>query len=96
MKSVLTTAGQWMNNSDGDVDEESLLVKALRVSILSKLTYRDRQSFEEIIKDNFPHAKIETVEQREFREAALVVLKEMNLVELPYQVEKSASNVGVN
>ena len=57
MKSVLTTAGQWMNNSDGDVDEESLLVKALRVSILSKLTYRDRQSFEEIIKDNFPHAE---------------------------------------
>ena len=51
-----------MNNSDSDVDKERFPVKSLRVSILSKLTYRDRQSFEEINKDNFSNAKIETVE----------------------------------
>ncbi|EAX95758.1 Dynein heavy chain family protein [Trichomonas vaginalis G3] len=88
LKSILSTAEQWMNNMDGDVDEPALLVKALRVSTLSKLTFADRVAFEQIISDVFPNVQINKVEEFELRTAASEVIKEMKIVELPHQVDK--------
>lgn len=89
LKSILSTAEQWLNTGEGaDIDEASLIVKALRVSTLSKLTFSDRAAFEQIIADVFPNVKNEKVELFELRTAAAEVIKEMGLVELPHQIEK--------
>lgn len=88
LKSVLVTAEQWLNNMEGEIDEAALIVKALRVSTLSKLTFADRVAFEQIIQDVFPSVKIDKVEMFELREAASKTIKEMNIVELPHQVDK--------
>ncbi|KAK8882498.1 Cytoplasmic dynein 2 heavy chain 1 [Tritrichomonas musculus] len=89
LKSILSTAEQWLNTGEGgDIDEASLIVKALRLSTLSKLTFSDRAAFEQIIADVFPGIKNEKVELFELRTAVSEVVKEMGLVELPHQVEK--------
>jgi dynein heavy chain 2 len=88
LKSILSTAGQWLDNSEGDVNEKALLVKALRVSTLSKLTYSDRRAFEQIVTDCFPGVESQKVEEYELRKAASLSISEKKLVELPYHVEK--------
>ncbi|OHT02067.1 Dynein heavy chain family protein [Tritrichomonas foetus] len=89
LKSILSTAEQWLSSGEGgDIDEASLIVKALRISTLSKLTFSDRAAFEQIIADVFPNVKNEKVELFELRKAASDILAEQNLVELPHQIEK--------
>ena len=60
MKAVLVTGGRLIQNSKAEKIEttnkhqQDLLIKAIRVNTLSKLTYGDSKRFLSLIQDVFP------------------------------------------
>lgn len=68
--------------------EEQLLIKALRINTLSKLTYSDTAAFNALISDVFPGAAVADVSYEELEAAIKVVLHEEKLEELSLQMSK--------
>ena len=68
--------------------EAELLIKAIRINTLSKLTFPDMRKFKLLLKDIFPGIKSEDITYPELEEAIVIVLKEMNLCNNPSQVAK--------
>jgi len=68
--------------------EAELLVAALRVNTLSKLTFGDSQRFEGIILDLFPGLQAQDVAQEQLQAAVHEALKELKLELIPKQVHK--------
>ncbi|KAJ3116477.1 Cytoplasmic dynein 2 heavy chain 1 [Phlyctochytrium bullatum] len=93
LKTVLGLAGSLLQaeKKTGRVDlkrEATIVVKALRVNTLSKLTYVDSLRFNGLMKDVFPNVNAEDIVYEELRTAILEVLKELHLEVSEAQVEK--------
>ncbi|XP_047126593.1 cytoplasmic dynein 2 heavy chain 1 isoform X1 [Hydra vulgaris] len=69
--------------------ETNLVVQALRLNTLSKLTFSDSKRFDALIKDVFPGIDFQDVEYKTLKEALKVTMKEMGLVESPVQLKKA-------
>ena len=72
------------------VKETELLVQALRLNTLSKLTFADSKRFDALIRDVFPGAEFKKVEQETLVEALRQATQEMNLEVVETQVRVTA------
>ncbi|XP_057314672.1 cytoplasmic dynein 2 heavy chain 1-like isoform X2 [Hydractinia symbiolongicarpus] len=69
--------------------EIKLVVQALRLNTLSKLTFSDSKRFDALIKDVFPGISFQDVEYTTLKEALKEAMKEMGLVESAVQIKKA-------
>ena len=77
-----------------DIEEEkSLVVQALRLNTLSKLTFSDCKRFDALIQDVFPGINFKDVEYTTLREALRDAMKELGLVESKVQVSKTSKSL---
>lgn len=60
--------------------ESKLVVQALRINTLSKLTFSDSIRFDALVKDVFPGIEFKDIGYEKLRDAIREVCKEMNLV----------------
>ncbi|KAJ3197037.1 Cytoplasmic dynein 2 heavy chain 1 [Irineochytrium annulatum] len=93
LKSVLSLAGQLLHSekAGGDVNtkrEAVIIVKALRVNTLSKLTFSDGQRFNSLMKDIFPDVVTEDISYPDLSAAIADICKELNLERTDSQTEK--------
>ena len=80
----------------GKVDsglETKLVVQALRINTLSKLTFSDSIRFDALVKDVFPGIEFKDIEYETLAEAIRQVCKETNLVVNEIQVGAQACYV---
>ena len=70
---------------DGEV-EARLVVQAVRVNTLSKLTFSDSKRFDALVKDTFPGVDFRGVEYAELAAALRAAAEESNLVVMETQV----------
>ena len=66
--------------------EARLVVQAVRVNTLSKLTFADSKRFDALVKDTFPGVDFRGVEYAELAAALKTVAEESNLVVMETQV----------
>ena len=66
--------------------EMKLVVQALRLNTLSKLTFSDSKRFDALIKDVFPGIDFHDVEYTTVREALKSAMEEMGLIYSSVQV----------
>ncbi|TRY83670.1 hypothetical protein DNTS_027964 [Danionella cerebrum] len=71
------------------VEESRLVVQALRLNTMSKLTFSDCSRFDSLLKDVFPAVDFQDVEYEELRSALLAVYEEANLEIIPSQLKKA-------
>lgn len=67
----------------GKVDGQSeakIVVQALRINTLSKLTFADSASFDALVRDVFPGVEFKDIEYETLAEAIREICKETNLV----------------
>ena len=77
-----------------DIEEEkNLVVQALRLNTLSKLTFSDCKRFDALIQDVFPGINFKDVEYTTLREALRDAMKELGLVESKVQVSKTSNSL---
>jgi len=96
LKAVLLTAGKILQSHKAaekelDVETENeILIKAMRVNTLSKLTFSDTPKFLSLIGDVFPGVKSADITGGELEEAIIQVMKEkpFYLVEDAAQIKK--------
>ncbi|KAJ3274972.1 Cytoplasmic dynein 2 heavy chain 1, partial [Blyttiomyces sp. JEL0837] len=93
LKTVLNLAGRLLHEykKDATLDgkrESTIVVKALRVNTLSKLTYADSLRFNALMKDIFPDVEAEDIHYEDLGIAIKEVYKEMNLEFNEAQCEK--------
>ncbi|TPX70937.1 hypothetical protein SpCBS45565_g01524 [Spizellomyces sp. 'palustris'] len=93
LKAVLAFAGHLLHEEKRRqvVDskrEAAIIVKALRVNTLSKLTFADGQRFDALMNDIFPDVSPEDVTYEELAKAVKETYDELNLVYIESQVEK--------
>lgn len=69
--------------------ETSVVVQALRVNTLSKLTFADSKRFDALVLDVFPGVDVKGVEYEQLAEALRVAAQESNLVVMEAQVKKA-------
>eukprot|EP01113_Clastostelium_recurvatum_P005568 TRINITY_DN12493_c0_g1_i5.p1 TRINITY_DN12493_c0_g1~~TRINITY_DN12493_c0_g1_i5.p1 ORF type:complete len:1165 (-),score=398.17 TRINITY_DN12493_c0_g1_i5:23-3001(-) len=69
-------------------DEKTLLIKALRVNTLSKLTFADSQRFTALISDVFPGPSVGDVAYPDLEKAVRETLSELKLKQLDGQIRK--------
>ena len=70
-------------------DETRLVVQALRVNTLSKLTFADSKRFDALVKDIFPGVDFKGIEYAELADAFREAAKESNLIAMETQVRLS-------
>ncbi|XP_041357041.1 cytoplasmic dynein 2 heavy chain 1-like isoform X2 [Gigantopelta aegis] len=83
---------QKKQNDKGKLDastEAKLVVQALRINTLSKLTFSDCARFDALVKDIFPGIEFKDIEYELLANAVREVCKETNLVVNENQVKKS-------
>ena len=100
LKTILTSGGQLVSEEKkrlaaaGEaitpVLEEQVLIRALRINTLSKLTHNDTSAFNALVGDVFPGAKVSDVSYAELEAAVEAVLTEEKLEILPLQVKGAA------
>ena len=66
--------------------EARLVVQALRVNTLSKLTFADSKRFDSLVRDIFPGVDFKGVEYAELAEALKTSAQESNLMVMETQV----------
>lgn len=95
LKSTIWLAGQLLGEelrkSKGSLTparEMAIVVKALRVNTLSKLTFADSQRFIGIMNDVFPNAIVEDISYTDLLQAVKDSYKELNLIFNDTQSEK--------
>ena len=70
-------------------EEESLiLIKAIRVNTISKMTYEDAKKYESLQADMWPGIKSQDVEYEQLQEAIGHTIKEMKLQNIESQIMK--------
>jgi dynein heavy chain 2 len=89
LKTVLKGSGNLLQMAKaalpegGKVDslgEAAIVVQALRINTLSKLTFSDSVRFDALVKDVFPGVALKDIEYETLRQAIREVCKETNLV----------------
>jgi dynein heavy chain 2 len=95
LKPILTLAGRLLQEQKaaeeravGDVEEAVLLLKAVRMNTLSKLTFADARRFQDLCQDLFPDVNVKDIEYKELEMVIREVLKEMKLSEIESQISK--------
>ena len=94
LKTILLISGkliQMEKKSNPNVDlktEMELVIKAVRLNTLAKLTYADSVRFEALIKDIFPGSSVEDAVYADLEAAIKDSLAELKLDLLPSQVKK--------
>jgi len=94
LKTILTIAGQLFAASKragggtGKDIEEELVIKAIRVNTLAKLTFADTLRFKGLITDLFPGARVLDVNYDDLEEAIQKTLVEFHLDPIPAQIRK--------
>lgn len=68
------------------VKESGLVVQALRLNTMSKLTFADNSRFDALVSDVFPGVDFKDVEYETLRSALLAVYEEARLEIIPSQV----------
>nr|XP_031841739.1 dynein heavy chain 10, axonemal [Nomia melanderi] len=87
LKSVLNMAGQ-LKRTSGDLEENVVLMRALRDMNLPKFVYDDVPLFLGLIADLFPDLSCPRVHYSDFNEAVNVVLEEQGYSVLDHQIDK--------
>ncbi|KAJ3280883.1 Cytoplasmic dynein 2 heavy chain 1, partial [Borealophlyctis nickersoniae] len=93
LKAVLGLAGNLLHEEKrrAPVDakrEAAILIKALRVNTLSKLTFADSQRFNALMQDIFPDIPLEDIHYEALAEAVRETYQELNLVYMESQAHK--------
>ncbi|XP_071846316.1 cytoplasmic dynein 2 heavy chain 1-like isoform X2 [Apostichopus japonicus] len=97
LKTVLRGSGnllqiarkQAATNGKTDIDESKLLVQALRVNTLSKLTFADGARFDSLVKDLFPGVELKDIDYEHLENALREVCKDSDLVIMAAQIKKA-------
>ena len=66
--------------------EAKVVVQALRLNTLSKLTFADLKRFDGLVRDIFPNVEFQDVDYEKLADAVRASAKELNLVIMPTQV----------
>ena len=96
LKTILSWSGQLLaaeKKQQGTLDlgqpvEETILIKALRINTVEKLTHSDTEAFNALVGDVFPGANVTDVNYEALEKAILKVLEEEKLETLSLQVRK--------
>ena len=94
LKTVLTVGGQLIQNEKAAgrvLDQEAeavLLIKAVRINTLSKLTYADCEKFLALLSNMFPGVQAHDILYADLKGAIEEALKELKLLEVKSQVDK--------
>ena len=95
LKTVLRHAGTLIHNSADNhqsprtIDVESeLLINALKINTLSKLTFSDSIRFQSLLSDVFPSVVVNDVSHHQLNQAIVQVLNHMKLQLIPTQIRK--------
>ena len=94
LKTILTVANQQIQSflisgEKADYDKEvEVLIKAIRINTLSKLTYDDTKKFNNFIEDVFPNAKINDIFYEDLNKALQESYKELNYELIETQIKK--------
>ncbi|XP_067663541.1 cytoplasmic dynein 2 heavy chain 1-like isoform X1 [Haliotis asinina] len=96
LKTVLRGCGNLLQQAKkaqgGKVDstlETKLVVQALRINTLSKLTFSDSSRFDSLVRDVFPNVEFKDIEYEQLAEAIREICKELNLVINENQIKKA-------
>ncbi|KAJ3416777.1 Cytoplasmic dynein 2 heavy chain 1 [Chytridiales sp. JEL 0842] len=93
LKTVLSFAGRLLHEEKkrGNLNgsrEAAIVVKALRVNTLSKLTFSDSQRFNGLMKDIFPNVDPEEIQYEDLKDAICFTYEEMQLEYSETQCQK--------
>ncbi|KAL4440929.1 hypothetical protein ABPG74_009342 [Tetrahymena malaccensis] len=94
LKTILTVAGQLIQAERQKTPnisregEAELLIKAIRINTMSKLTFSDTRKFVALVQDVFPGIKSEDIVYAELTKAVEEVLAEMKLDVIETQISK--------
>ena len=66
--------------------EAKVVVQALRLNTLSKLTFADLKRFDGLVRDIFPNVEFQDVDYEKLADAVRASAQELNLVVMPNQV----------
>lgn len=95
LKTILVVAGQLIQKSFesgeqvNEKKEAELLIKAIRVNTMSKLTFADIKKFENLMANVFMGTTVEDVKYEDLTKAIAETLKELNFTYVERQVSKS-------
>ncbi|KAI2656493.1 Cytoplasmic dynein 2 heavy chain 1 [Labeo rohita] len=91
LKTVLRGCGsllQLQRQSNNPLKESGLVVQALRLNTMSKLTFTDSSRFDALVKDVFPSVDFKDVEYEMLKSALLAVYEEARLEIIPSQLRQ--------
>ncbi|XP_077984893.1 cytoplasmic dynein 2 heavy chain 1-like [Glandiceps talaboti] len=93
LKTVLRGSGNLLQsakkNKTDKIEESKLVVQAMRVNTLSKLTFSDAKRFDALVSDVFPGVELKDIEYETLAAALREVCKELHLVVAEGQIKKS-------
>ncbi|XP_057206860.1 cytoplasmic dynein 2 heavy chain 1 isoform X3 [Triplophysa rosa] len=92
LKTVLRGCGgllQLQRQNNKPTKESGLVVQALRLNTMSKLTFADSSRFDALVSDVFPGVDFKDVEYETLRSALLAVYEEARLEIIPSQMKKA-------
>ena len=69
-------------------DESLILIKAIRVNTISKMTYEDAIKYESLQADMFPGIKSADIDYEQLSEAVAATIKTQNLQHIDKQIMK--------
>ncbi|XP_026115691.1 cytoplasmic dynein 2 heavy chain 1-like [Carassius auratus] len=92
LKTVLRGCGsllQLQRQNNNPLKESGIVVQALRLNTMSKLTFADSSRFDALVRDVFPGVDFKDVEYEMLRSALLAVYEEARLEIIPSQMKKA-------
>ncbi|XP_059389921.1 dynein cytoplasmic 2 heavy chain 1 isoform X2 [Carassius carassius] len=92
LKTVLRGCGsllQLQRQNNNPMKESGIVVQALRLNTMSKLTFADSSRFDALVRDVFPGVDFKDVEYEMLRSALLAVYEEARLEIIPSQMKKA-------
>lgn len=94
LKTILTVGGELIQKEKAKGEainpnrEALILIKAIRINTMSKLTFGDSKKFEFLLNDMFPGIKVEDIIYEDLEKAIHETLTELNLEQNPKQLSK--------
>uniref|UniRef100_A0A3P8WNV8 Cytoplasmic dynein 2 heavy chain 1 n=1 Tax=Cynoglossus semilaevis TaxID=244447 RepID=A0A3P8WNV8_CYNSE len=89
LKTVLKACGSLLHQQQRKIQESGLVVQALRLNTMSKLTFADCSRFDSLVKDVFSGVNFMEVEDQILTHALEQVYKEARLELIPSQLKKA-------
>uniref|UniRef100_A0A3Q4HAW8 Cytoplasmic dynein 2 heavy chain 1 n=1 Tax=Neolamprologus brichardi TaxID=32507 RepID=A0A3Q4HAW8_NEOBR len=89
LKTVLKACGDLLQQHRRNLEESSLVVQALRLNTMSKLTFADSSRFDALVRDVFSGVDFTDVEDQILTHALEQVYKEAQLELIPSQLKKA-------